>query len=59
MPDAIDADQRTAQEWTQGSYMQEDNFAKTTNSTLDCTLQRGTLEPHSPVAAHRFGGVEL
>ena len=26
---------------------------------LDCTLQRGTLEPHSPVAAHRFGGVEL
>ena len=42
----------------------EDTCKRTTsleqpiNSTLDCTLQRGTLEPHSSVAAHRFGGIK-
>ena len=59
MPDGINADQRTTQEWTRGSYAQEDNFARTTDSALDCTLQRGTLESHSPVVVHRFGGVNL
>ena len=43
----------------------EDTCKRTTSleqpikSTLGCTLQRGTLEPHSSVAAHRFGGIEL
>ena len=59
MPDGIKADQRTMQEWTRGSYAQEDNLARTTDSTLDCTLQRGTLDPHSPVAAHRFRGINM
>ena len=59
MPDGIKAEQRTTQEWTRGSYAQEDNLTRTTDSTLDYTLQCGTLEPHSPVAAHRFRGVNL
>ena len=59
MPDAINANQRTAQEWTHGNYMQENNLARITNRTLDRALQRGTQESHSLVVAHRLGEVEL